>query len=151
MCITTPCFTYLRLRQQGFSLVEVLIAVGIFITTAAFMPQLFSGALRANVDAGTITWATTLAAQKIEELTAQPLLDLVGDESVDYLDRYGQPATGEEATRAYARRWRVESVPLAGAGTFAIRVEVAPYSEDDTAPAPRGMVRLATLHTQTAP
>jgi len=151
MCITTPCSTHAYLRQEGFSLVEVLIAVGIFITTAAFMPQLFSGALRANVDAGAITWATTLAAQKLEELTAQPRLDPIGDESLDYLDRYGQPVADEEAPRAYTRRWRIESAPLAGAGTVAIRVEVAPYTEDDTAPDPRGTVRLATLHTRTAP
>jgi len=69
----------------------------------------------------------------------------------DYLDRYGQPVADEEAPRAYTRRWRIESAPLAGAGTVAIRVEVAPYTEDDTAPDPRGTVRLATLHTRTAP
>ena len=151
MCITTPCSAHPYLREEGFSLVEVLIAVGIFITTAAFAPQLFSGALRANVDAGAITWATTLAAQKIEELAAQPLLDPTGDESVDYLDRRGQPVLDEEVPRAYTRRWRVDPAPLAGVGTVAIRVEVAPHTEDETASALRGTVRLATLHMRTAP
>ena len=45
---------------------EVLIATGILITAAAALPQLFTAATRANVEAGAITWATTLAAQKLD-------------------------------------------------------------------------------------
>ena len=107
---------------EGFSLVEVLIATGILITAAAAIPQLFTAATRANVEAGAITWATTLAAQKLEELEAQSSLDAVGDESIDYLDssrRVGHSrfaSAGLQAsvvdratamgTRRYARSWR---------------------------------------------
>ena len=150
MCTTTRRSHPPRRLHDGFSLVEVLVAIGIFMTTAASIPQLFTAATRANTDAGAVTWATRLAAQKIEELTAQPTLDAV-EESIDYLDRGGQLAPLESSTPAYERRWSVEPVPSAVAGTLVVNVVVSRYRAGGTAADPRDTVRLATVYTRTVP
>ena len=134
---------------EGFSLVEVLIATGILITAAAAVPQLFTAATRANVEAGAITWATTLAAQKLEELEAQSSLDAVGDESVDYLDSSGALDVPGSPPPAYRRRWWIEPLPWAPEGTLVLGVAVSRYREgDDAAPE---TVELVTLRPRTVP
>ncbi len=88
MCRTRHPSTAHR-ASDGFSLVEVLVATGILVTVAAAVPQLFTAATRANAQAGAVTWATTLAAQKLEELRSRPDLEAVVGESVDFLDQRG--------------------------------------------------------------
>jgi len=129
--------------------VEVLIAIGILITAAATIPQLFAAATRANVEAGAITWATTLAAQKLEELEAQSSLDATGDESVDYLDSSGALDAPGLPARAYKRRWWIEPLSWAPEGTLVLSVAVSRYREGD-AVVPDS-ARLVTLRTRTVP
>jgi len=133
---------------DGFSLVEVLVAIGILITVAAAIPQLFTAATRANAEAGVVTWATTLAAQKIEELKGRPL-EAVAGESIDYLDRQGRLDTPGSLPRAYTRRWWIEPLPSASGRTLVVSVAVSRYREGDGAAPPRDTVRLVTLHTRT--
>jgi type II secretory pathway pseudopilin PulG len=151
MCRTTPLSFVSDFNADGFSLVEVLVAIGILMTTAAAIPYLFTAAVRANADAGATTWATTLAAQKLEELQAQPLLEAVAGESIDYLDRAGELVPPGSPPRAYARRWWVEPLPLAPATTLVVTVAVSRHREGDGASNPLDTVRLVTLHTRTMP
>lgn len=147
----------LRPGQDGFSLVEVLIAIGIFATAAAAIPQLFTAAVRANAEAGAVTWATTLAAQKVEELRATAPLEAVVGESIDLVDQGGSRVAGPgSAPPAYTRRWWVEPLPSAPADTFVISVAVARFREGDDlvsheAVAQRDLVRVVTLQTETVP
>ena len=120
------------------------------MTAAASIPHLFTAATRANVEAGALTWATTLAAQKLEELKARSSLETVAGESIDYLDRQGQLDPSGSSPRAYARRWWIEPLPSAPDGTLVVSVAVSRYREDDDLTA-RETVRLVTLHTRTAP
>ena len=127
---------------------EVLIAIGILITAAAAIPPLFAAAARANVEAGAITWATTLAAQKLEELEAQSSLDAISGESIDYLDARGAlDAPG--SPRAYRRRWWIEPLPWAPGGPLVLGVAVSRYREADVA-VPE-TVRLVTLRARRTP
>ncbi|NOT24567.1 MAG: hypothetical protein HOP16_00570 [Acidobacteria bacterium] len=128
---------------------EVLIATGILITAAAAIPQLFAAATRANVEAGAITWATILAAQKLEELEAQSSLDAVGGESIDYLDSTGTLDAPGSPPRAYRRRWWIEPFPWAPEGPLVLGVAVSRYREDDVATP--DTVRLITLRARTGP
>lgn len=141
----------------GFSLVEVLIATGLLATAIAWLPYLFAVATRANLDAGDTTWATVLAAQKIEELRAGPFPESLVAQSVDYLDSGGNPLDGFVSTRrAYTRRWWIEPLPSAPDSTIAITVVVSRYrrsdeSTRDAAVRPRDAARLVTLRTRKAP
>jgi Tfp pilus assembly protein PilV len=141
---------------SGFSLVEVLIATGLLATVIASLAQLFAVATRANLDAGDTTWATVLAAQKIEELRAEPFPGPFVDQSVDYLDSGGNRLDDPGSMRpAYTRRWWIEPLSSAPDNTIAITVSVSRYRRGDGGtpdPAPlRDAARLVTLRTRKAP
>ncbi len=57
-----------RRDEDGFSLIEVTIATGLFITALAALAQMFVIASQSNLRAKTTTFATALAQQKMEQL-----------------------------------------------------------------------------------
>jgi prepilin-type N-terminal cleavage/methylation domain-containing protein len=57
-----------RHTEGGFSLIEVLVAIGIIVVLVTSVSQLFAVATRSNVDARVRTAATLLATEKLEEL-----------------------------------------------------------------------------------
>ena len=142
---------------HGFSLVEVLIATGLFATAIASLAHLCAVSTRANLDAGDTTWATVLAAQKMEELRAEPFPEPFTDQFVDYLDAGGNRLDDPGATRrAYTRHWWIEPLPSAPDNTIAITVVVSRYrgGDGDTRNAAAGLrdaARLVTLRTRKAP
>ncbi len=135
---------------------EVLIATGLLATVVASLPHLFAVATRANLDAGDTTWATVLAAQKLEELRAEPFPEPLVDRSADYLDSGGNrlDAPGS-ARRAYTRRWWIEPLPSAPGTTVVITVVVSRYRRGDEDALDvawrRGAAHLVTLRTRKAP
>lgn len=56
--------------DAGFSLIEVLIATILLATALVSLAELFAVATRSNVEARSVSYATLLAEQKIEELRA---------------------------------------------------------------------------------
>src|SRR5438477_928790 len=56
------------MRERGFSLVEVLIAITILTASVVSLAQLFAIATRANSGARATTYASVLAQQKMEQL-----------------------------------------------------------------------------------
>jgi len=142
---------------SGFSLVEVLIAIGLLATAIASLVHLFALATRANLDAGDTTWATVLASQKIEELRAAPFPERLIDQSVEYLDSSGETldATASAGRRAYTRRWWIAPLPSAS-DTIAITVVVSRYRRGDGDLPDSGerlgsAARVVTLRTRRAP
>ena len=85
--------------DQGFSLVEVLIANVILAVGVLSVAQLFTLAIASNVAAARRTEATILASQKLEELRAMPW----GTE---------EGSGNSDAIGSYLRYWSTE--PLAG-------------------------------------
>lgn len=146
---------------HGFSLVEVLIASGLLATAVVSLAHLFAVATDANRAAGEITWATVLAAQKLEELRAAPFPQPSAALSVDYLDSRGNRLDDPGSTRrAYTRRWWIEPLPSAPHNTIAIAVVVARHrtGDGDTWDAGvdagvgrRDAARLVTIRTRQAP
>lgn len=137
---------------------EVLVATGLLVIAIASLAQLFVLATRANLDAADVTWATMLAAQKLEELRAAPFPARLIEQSVEYLDSRGDrlDAPASAGGRAYTRRWWIAPLPSASDTTIAITVVVSRYrSGDDAAPDSggrmRGAVRVVALRTRRAP
>jgi type II secretory pathway pseudopilin PulG len=58
----------MRSSQDGFSLVEVLVAAGLLATVLVSLAELFALSARANLASRNTTYASILAAQKLEEL-----------------------------------------------------------------------------------
>ena len=134
-----------RTGAQGFSLIEVLIASGLLVTTLASLAHLFIVAMSANVGARDMTYATVLAAQKIEELRAASFPETMAADSTELLDARGR-AQAQEAPQpaAYLRRWTVAALPADPTNTVVITVSVSRG-------AGHRAVRLATIRTRKAP
>jgi Tfp pilus assembly protein PilV len=93
-------------REDGFSLLEALIAAGVLVAGITAVLQLWLVAAHANVEARDATYATVLAAQKMEELRAAPFPDPGG--TTEYLDARGDRLSAGPDGAAFERRWTVE-------------------------------------------
>jgi prepilin-type N-terminal cleavage/methylation domain-containing protein len=132
------------LARDGFSLIEVLVASLILTVGLVSLAQLLALAVEANAAAGRVTYAAAIAAQKMEELRAQPwqALQQHSGESVDYLDRAGRMARGPSGTAAFTRRWSIEPLPAGAGHTLVIQVIVNGHREE---------ARLVSVRTRTDP
>ena len=131
-----------RIREDdGFSIVETMIAAGILITMLASLAQLIGWSLQRADDTGARLRALVAAQDKIEQLRAAPLtMDLSGlpitdaalmpsptgslDRDIsgfaDALDASSRVVTGKGAV--VVRRWSVTPVDAGTVTTFAITV-----------------------------
>jgi prepilin-type N-terminal cleavage/methylation domain-containing protein len=126
------------MNARGFSLIETLVALSLVVVGLSALAHLFVVSVQANADARRATFASVLAAQKMEQLrglgadlSPQPV-DSLGenvDGLCDFLDEYGRslgsgpsPPTGT----VYVRRWSVESLPAGPADTLSLQVVVIP-------------------------
>jgi prepilin-type N-terminal cleavage/methylation domain-containing protein len=127
----------LSTRDDGFSLLEALIATSIVSVGVAALAQLAGWSLYANVQARRTSIASVLAQQKVEELVAEaaagglvpsPAGTLASDVAgyCDFVDRTGQPLGAGPAPSgsAYARRWSIEPLPASPAHTSILQVLV---------------------------
>ena len=104
-------------RNSGFTLVEALVALGVFaVGMAALMPLAVTN-VRANANASVRTHALALAQEEIERFRATTFSDL--------------PAVGATGTptvldTVYTRQWSVVGVPtpLTGDGDDLRRIRV---------------------------
>jgi prepilin-type N-terminal cleavage/methylation domain-containing protein len=117
-------------RANGFSLLEVLVAVLLVGGAIAGLGQLVTMAARANVAARSATIAAVLAAQKMEQLRADAdrltnggsLQDDVAGYS-DAFDGHGHRADGDGVS--FIRRWAVSPLPFDPVNSWVLRVRVA--------------------------
>lgn len=124
------------MNARGFSLIETLVAVSLTAVALSALAHLFIVSTQANADARRATFASVLAAQKMEELrrigadlSPQPVNSLAENYEglCDFLDEYGRlvgggpsPPTGT----VYIRRWSIESLPSDPADTLLLQVMV---------------------------
>jgi prepilin-type N-terminal cleavage/methylation domain-containing protein len=125
------------MNARGFTLVETLVAISITALALTSLAQLFVIATRANTDARRATFASILAAEKIEQLRSLgPDLAPAGLSSLsanipgacDFLDGYGRSlgtGTSPLPGTVYIRRWSVESI-ASDPDTFVVQVAVFP-------------------------
>ncbi|MBQ00445.1 MAG: hypothetical protein CL477_07150 [Acidobacteria bacterium] len=117
---------------RGIGLVEVVIAVGLFVTLAAGIAPLFALSARSLAAARHRTSSLILAVDKLEQLRASlPLPETT--EQTEYLDTNGRligvgrtPPSGT----AYVRVWSAGARPGLD-GVRVVRVTVAPVHPGD--------------------
>jgi type II secretory pathway pseudopilin PulG len=143
-------------NQEGFSLLEALVATSIMAVGVAALAQLAALSLYANVRARQTTVAPVLAQQKVEELVAEaavgglapsPAGTLARDVAgyCDFVDRAGRPlgvGPSPPADSAFARRWSIEPLPASPAHTSILQVLVIDLRHHATANAIPSSVRL---------
>ena len=92
-------------RNEGFSLVESVIACAVLATALLSVGHLASGAVSLVTDARSRTFATILAIDKLEELRTSPA-PAAGNDVVDS----DVQTESSRTSRRYDRRWSVTSV-----------------------------------------
>ena len=116
--------------ERGFSLVEVLVASTILIVGLVALAQLFIVATASNISSRHVTYATVLAAQKLEELRSLPSAQQSDLGSVDEIGEYW-------------RRWSIDPLPAEPGNAVVIQVLVGHRSGGS-----RGEARLVTVIRQ---
>jgi prepilin-type N-terminal cleavage/methylation domain-containing protein len=123
-------------NARGFSLLETLVAVSIVAVALTALAHLFVISVQANADARRATFASVLAAQKMEQLRGlgadlSPQASGSLSQNVaglcDFLDEYGRSlAAGltPPSGTVYIRRWSIESLASGPADTLLIQVVV---------------------------
>ena len=94
-------------NDRGFTLLEVTVAAAIFAVTLTAFPALLVSTVQANARAGEITVATSLAQDKLEELSLVPIADLASGADPTPLGADGQP----DVQGLYSRSWTVAAGP----------------------------------------
>jgi prepilin-type N-terminal cleavage/methylation domain-containing protein len=106
----------------GFSLVEVMVAMLVFVIGLTGVAQLLAISLAMHADAREATTGTQQAQGKLDELMklnfSAPAVQLSGAESLssNVADHFDVPAP------SLLRRWRVENGPAAGTRLVTVRV-----------------------------
>ena len=144
-------------RPDGFSLIEVLVAVLLVGGTIAALGQLVMMASRANAGARAATIAAVLATQKMEQLRADADRLAIGGSLqadipgyADALDAEGLPSASQSVS--FVRRWAIAPLPFDPLGSRVLRVRVLRIpGASGTVPAWPGMApdesRLLTVIT----
>lgn len=159
-----------RSSNDGFTLLETVVATGVLVTALAGLAQLFALTARSTRDAGAQGAVLTAAQDKIERLRAlalgygplgqaitDPALAVadtgsLGDDTdgfVDYLGADGAVVDIESDGHgaAWTRRWRITLIDAYAPEALAIEVCVFPYPADGLSPR-AAQVCLATVRTR---
>ena len=155
------------MQARGFTLIEVLIALGILVLAALGTAQLLSAAALAVRDARVHAVAATAAAQRMEQLlaleweapglAASPAgaLDDNVDGGVDFLDADGQVVGAgplAPAGAAFVRRWSIDAATGERPDVRVLRVVARALAADLAgARAARGEARLVTVRARIDP
>jgi type II secretory pathway pseudopilin PulG len=127
-------------KDAGFSLIEVMVALTICIVGALSLGQLLVASDKTRRTAYETTRTLLLAEQKIEALRSLECgsglcsppgkLDVDTQGYVDYLDSDGEllanNSVGAPPGTAYIRRWSVDAVAGSAIGTTVVQVLVMP-------------------------
>lgn len=124
-------------RAEGFTLIEVLIAIGLFVTMSVGVAQLMATAIETNRAAREHTSAVVLAASKMDQLMAVPFGHLTPSAAgtlaasvpshVEQLDDTGRViGSGADPPRdaVFIRRWAIAPLPADPDRTFVLSVLV---------------------------
>jgi hypothetical protein len=149
-----------------------MVATALLATAVVGLAQLFVVASANNLAARHTTYATILAAQKLEELSALNWADLaLSPEAalredtpgwVDYLDQFGGPlpdprarGNAAHAPFVYARRWTIQPLRANPGQALIVQVVVTRQRDRDVRQAVVGRrpeeARLVTVRTRKAP
>lgn len=117
-------------RAQGFSLVEVLVAIALIGGALSALAQLIALSVRANIGAEATTVSAMLAMQKMEQLRGDASVVPTGGSLqadvtgfADALDSQGRAAAGGVGV-SFVRRWAVEPAAADPMRSRVLRVRV---------------------------
>jgi type IV pilus assembly protein PilV len=110
-------------NSRGFTLIEIIIAGFILVVALLGVISTTVIVIKSNSLSKTMTTATTLAKDKMEQLKNTGYNALTG--STDYFDKDSNRQTTAAGNSIYTRTWTVTSdgFPAAGMRTIEVKVE----------------------------
>jgi prepilin-type N-terminal cleavage/methylation domain-containing protein len=135
----------MRRPQDGFTLIESLVAMGLLVVIALGSAQLFTMALARNISAREQLAMSLLASTKVDVLAALAADGTIAWSPQDSLERSvaGYVDAPVAGGRGYVRRWRVSAVQGYDDDAVAIAVRVTAAGSGD--------VRLVTIRGRGRP
>ncbi len=100
----------MTVSHKGFTLIEVIVALGVFSIALAALPALLVSTIKANVHAMRVTAATNFAQDRLEAIRNTPYANVTSgyDQVAETVtDQRTQPTN----TRTYIRTWMVTPGP----------------------------------------
>lgn len=111
-------------RADGFSLVEVVVALALLTIGVFGALQLFGQSTATNATARAITQTTIFATDKIEQLRSRSIDDPLLDHSPPEALTSTVEGYADQPADQYVRRWSVEPLPSNPVDGVVIRVVV---------------------------
>jgi Tfp pilus assembly protein PilV len=137
-------------REEGTTLIEVLVALLVLVSGIMGIAQLLLVAAAVNVVARDTTIAATLAAQKVEQLlSSDELVDAA--ERIDHVDAWGHVSGSGDTTppdAVYTRRWSIDTLSQ---GVVTIRVHVRRSNRGGRQGSIAGETHVVTMRTRRRP
>jgi len=120
----------LRSPSRGFTLVDVLVAMGLLVTVAAGSAQLFAIAIRQGVASRQQLAMSIASSRKIDELAERVAHDAVPASAAGALDRAldGYSDVTVEGGVLLQRRWLIAPVGVGTATAVVIVVRIVPVA-----------------------
>lgn len=115
-------------RANGFTLLEVMVAIGLLAVGVVSLVQLALLARASDRSAALLTIASVLAQDKMEQLRADEWPAAPSDFCCEFFDAHGTLlASGSipPVGAIYERRWAIEPVPSVPASSRVLKVSVA--------------------------
>jgi prepilin-type N-terminal cleavage/methylation domain-containing protein len=136
----------MRRRDNGFTLIEALVAMGLVVIIAIGSAQLFTVAIARNLSAREQLAMALLASTTVDDLAVAAAGGTIVLSPPDSLERItdGWSDTAVQSGRTYVRRWRVVTVAGFGDEVVAIAVRVTPESGP-------GDIRVITIRERRRP
>ncbi len=107
-------------RQDGFTLLEVLVAASLFAIVLLVMPNLLLSTIQADLRARDVTTAMNLAQDELEKLRSEPYAAVTTGVDPSPLNENGS-AGG--ALAMFRREWSVSAGPAAGTKEVAVTID----------------------------
>ena len=119
-------------RHGGFTLIEIVIALFVLITALLALISTTVIVVKSNTFSQTMTTATTLAKDKMEQLKNTAYASLTG--GTDYAKPDSTVLTASTSETTYTRTWTVtnDGTPAAGMKTITVSVVWAWQGENHT-------------------
>jgi prepilin-type N-terminal cleavage/methylation domain-containing protein len=108
------------MKAHGFSLIEVLVAIGILMTGAASLAQLFAVSSRTNFVANATSTTLLLAQEKMESLLAEADLPPSPSDAL----RQNRPGFFERLDHGFICRWSIDPLPSSPLNAVVVQVVV---------------------------
>jgi len=115
---------YKPIDNRGFTLIEITVAVFLLVTALLSLISTTVIVIKSNSLGNTMTIATTLASDKMEQFKNTAYANLAGGAGTDYVTTDSTVQTTSTAETIFTRTWAItNNSPVTGMKTIVVTVQ----------------------------